>query len=318
MFRLTVFELAALSKESGFLTNPLEKALRLLDILSTLGTNNVTQNVLVLKGGSALNLFALDVPRLSVDVDLNYIGQLDRRAMLEQRRKVTAEIEKMFGGEYSIRRAMDAHALTQHEFRYGTLSGSTDMLKVEINYLQRQTILPVELNECRKLGQKVSFPCLTLEELAAGKIMALLRRYTARDLFDVFELAKGEAVKLNEPLLRSLVRVYGIMARESVFDLFRIRLDQLEDLDIRRNLVPMLRSGYDIPTRDEMARTVEDFLSPLLQLTDDEVAAIERFYATGDLDVEALFPKELHESIRKSPALQWKANTIKGHVAKEH
>jgi hypothetical protein len=33
---------------------------------------------LVLKGGTAINLFYLDLARLSVDIDLNYVGQIER------------------------------------------------------------------------------------------------------------------------------------------------------------------------------------------------------------------------------------------------
>jgi predicted nucleotidyltransferase component of viral defense system len=41
-----------------------------------------------LKGGTALNLFVFDVPRLSVDIDLNYVGSADRETMLAQRAKI--------------------------------------------------------------------------------------------------------------------------------------------------------------------------------------------------------------------------------------
>jgi hypothetical protein len=43
---------------------------------------------MVLKGGTALNLFVLDVPRLSVDIDLNYIGAADRETMLGPGRRL--------------------------------------------------------------------------------------------------------------------------------------------------------------------------------------------------------------------------------------
>ena len=42
----------------------------------------------VLKGGTALNLFVLRHPRLSVDIDLNYIGALEREEMLEKRPRI--------------------------------------------------------------------------------------------------------------------------------------------------------------------------------------------------------------------------------------
>ena len=50
-------------------------------------------NTLVLKGGTALNLFWFDVPRLSVDIDLNYVGQVEREAMLAERPQIETAVQ---------------------------------------------------------------------------------------------------------------------------------------------------------------------------------------------------------------------------------
>ena len=73
---------------SGFQAEPLEKAARLLELLDTIRRHPFLKGRLVLKGGTALNLFLFDVPRLSVDVDLNYIGGPDRETMLAERPQV--------------------------------------------------------------------------------------------------------------------------------------------------------------------------------------------------------------------------------------
>ena len=52
-------------------------------ILDGISAHPFLKERLVLKGGTALNLFFFDLPRLSVDIDLNYIGQLDRQDMQE-------------------------------------------------------------------------------------------------------------------------------------------------------------------------------------------------------------------------------------------
>jgi predicted nucleotidyltransferase component of viral defense system len=71
-------EAAALS----FRPEILEKVARLLSLLEALRRHPRLKGRLALKGGTALNLFCFDVPRLSVDIDLNYIGFADREAML--------------------------------------------------------------------------------------------------------------------------------------------------------------------------------------------------------------------------------------------
>ena len=71
-------KLAAVAEATGFRHDVLEKVAHLLGLLNSLGNHPVLKGKLVLKGGTALNLFVFDVPRLSVDIDLNYIGAEDR------------------------------------------------------------------------------------------------------------------------------------------------------------------------------------------------------------------------------------------------
>ena len=74
----------------GFQTEPLERAARLLELLEALNHHPFLQGRVVLKGGTALNLFVFDLPRLSVDLDLNYVGAADRATMLVERPRLQA------------------------------------------------------------------------------------------------------------------------------------------------------------------------------------------------------------------------------------
>ena len=92
--------LADLQREAaatGFPTEMLEKTLRLLSLLAALPTHPFLRSRVALKGGTALNLFVADVPRLSVDVDLNYIGAAARERMLADRPKVEQAIQAVCG-----------------------------------------------------------------------------------------------------------------------------------------------------------------------------------------------------------------------------
>ena len=70
---------------TGFRIDILEKVAQLLDLLEGFNRHPYLKGRLALKGGTALNLFVFDVPRLSIDTDLNYVGQIDREAMLAER-----------------------------------------------------------------------------------------------------------------------------------------------------------------------------------------------------------------------------------------
>jgi predicted nucleotidyltransferase component of viral defense system len=69
--------LQRLANETGMQAGTLEKVLRLLDVLQEIARDPVLADRLVLKGGTALNVFHLALDRLSVDIDLNYVGALD-------------------------------------------------------------------------------------------------------------------------------------------------------------------------------------------------------------------------------------------------
>ena len=62
------------SNQTGFRAEILEKVWQLMNVLEGINAHPYLQERLVLKGGTALNLFVFDLPRLSVDIDLNYIG----------------------------------------------------------------------------------------------------------------------------------------------------------------------------------------------------------------------------------------------------
>src|SRR5260370_17878500 len=75
----------ATAKATGFQADNLEKVLRLRELLNEFQRHSFLRGKLALKGGTALNLFYLGLKRLSVDIDLNYIGQVDRDGMLAHR-----------------------------------------------------------------------------------------------------------------------------------------------------------------------------------------------------------------------------------------
>ncbi len=75
-------ELIREAKKTGFRPEIMEKVWHLMAILDGISVHPFLKDRLVLKGGTALNLFFFDLPRLSVDIDLNYIGKLDKNDLL--------------------------------------------------------------------------------------------------------------------------------------------------------------------------------------------------------------------------------------------
>src|SRR3990167_2752389 len=68
--------LLAESNRAGFRAEILEKVIRLIDLLNAFSNDIFLKSRIALKGGTALNLFYFDLPRLSVDIDLNFISRV--------------------------------------------------------------------------------------------------------------------------------------------------------------------------------------------------------------------------------------------------
>ncbi len=91
MFELTRMAVNKLADSANFNRNTTEKVLRLYSVLRFFSDTGLWQ-CLALKGGTAINLFLLDLPRLSVDIDLDFDLPVGRDEMLKRRQHIDKEI----------------------------------------------------------------------------------------------------------------------------------------------------------------------------------------------------------------------------------
>lgn len=78
-----------ISQEKGFVRDNLEKVIRLAEILRYINQSPLLQKSLVLKGGTAINLTVFRMPRLSVDIDLDFAQNCNREEMIDTRQEIT-------------------------------------------------------------------------------------------------------------------------------------------------------------------------------------------------------------------------------------
>lgn len=230
--------------------------------------------------------------------------------MFRDRKSVTSEIQRLFHSEYEIEITKEAYALTQFAFHYKTMSNSSDIIKLEINFLRRVPIREPKIRSFKHFDYNIDFLCLDYQELLASKIIALLSRYTPRDLFDVYQMAISP-LELTRNIFRSLLLFYGIIPSGKIFDLFKLKFELITQSDIQNKLAPMLRKGI-YPNRDELVAKIEKFLSPFLALTKKETDMLHNFYNTDNLDFNILFPqKYIQERVQISQSLKWKIQNIR-------
>ncbi|MFQ5719474.1 MAG: nucleotidyl transferase AbiEii/AbiGii toxin family protein, partial [Acidobacteriota bacterium] len=99
------------SLRCGFRTVAVEKVLRLCNILRRLDRHPTTEGEWLLKGGTALNILHLDVPRMSVDIDINYVGSVDRAGMIAKRPGFEAALVSICEREgCTVKRTPSEHA----------------------------------------------------------------------------------------------------------------------------------------------------------------------------------------------------------------
>ena len=304
-------DIAQLAAQTNFLRDNLEKVLRLSDVLQFIAHSLKLKDCLVLKGGTAINLTVFTMPRLSVDIDLDFHRDCTREEMLQYRAEINAEILAYMESQgYQLNpNTKNPHALDSWVFFYRNAGGNRDNIKIEINYSMRRHIFAPQPRHINVSFLKAT-EMLTLEpiELFGSKIKALIERHTCRDLYDVYNLLHSDLMQhFDLSLLRKIVVFYlavgGNQAPSKEYNFETIR--RINFSQIRATLLPMLKKGdgFDFET----AKTeVVQFLSNLLQFTEAEIAFIDAFLSKK-YQPEILFSdKTIIDNIRNHPMALWK------------
>lgn len=304
-------DLARIAKESGFIRDNLEKVIRLTDILKYFNTNLLLAESLALKGGTAINLTVFDLPRLSVDIDLDFVQSCGKDEMLAKRVKINEEVlNHMLVQGYSFSSdTKNPHSLDSWSFCFQNAGGNKDNIKIEVNYSMRNHIYPLVK---AKIG--ISFlPVTEVQTLASlelfgSKIKALIERTASRDLYDVYNMIKSNIFSESQlKELRKAVLFYLAVGgtnppkTEYSFD----AIDKLIFKNIKTSLIPVLRKS-DLFDFEKAKKEVKDFLSRLLVLDEDEKKFMGEFNKKS-YKPELLFEDpEIFERIKDHPMALWK------------
>lgn len=157
-----------------------------------------TEEAFALKGGTAINLFVRDMPRLSVDIDLTYLPVEDRATSLAAidaaMLRIGDRIEQGIpGAKVHASRSADEKIVTKLIVRAGDVQ-----IKIEITPVLRGTVYdPVVTGVVPTVEDAFGFAemqVVSFADLYAGKIVAALDRQHPRDLFDVRDLLAHEGI----------------------------------------------------------------------------------------------------------------------------
>ncbi len=272
-------------------------------LLVTLLPHVARQQCFALKGGTALNLFIRDMPRLSVDIDLAYLPVEDRAtslAAIDHALKAIAD---------DIRRAI--HGVTVNG---SVLSGTATWfkcvveregvrVKVEVTPVLRGSVYSPDLRELTPRAQ-VEFgyaqaQVLSFEDLYAGKLCAALDRQHPRDLFDVKLLLAAEGMT---PRLKDAFLVYLLSHNRPMAELLAPTRKDIEAVykgEFSGMAVEPIELELLYATREELIATVHRMLT---EQDRQFLLAVKR----GDADWDT-FPIP---DAQRLPAIQWKLHNL--------
>lgn len=287
--------------------NEYERQVRLLlDVLPSL---NQTKEF-ALKGGTALNFFIRDYPRLSIDIDLTYLPINSRPVAIAGIKNgidnLSIDIKKRFP-EINITPSISGDTVSKLIIRR-----DLSQIKVEVNTVLRGSIYdPVEMELSPKLQHDferfAEVQVLSINDLYGGKLCATLDRQHPRDLFDVKILLEAEGItnEIKTAFIGYLVshsRPINELLSPNILDLSEIYFNEFEGMT------------------DEKVH-----LDELIQIQNELPAIIKKMLTESDKEFLVSFKNgspnwDLYEikHLKNLPGVKWKLLNIKRMTPEKH
>jgi len=256
-----------------------------------------------LKGGTAINLFVRDMPRLSVDIDLTYLPVEDRATSLAN---IDAAMQRL---EQLIREGLRGTTVTSVRLKPENIvskifvEANGVQIKIEVTPVLRGCVYDPETRSVSRsveaqFGfaeiQLVSFP-----DLYAGKLVAALDRQHPRDLFDVRDLLANEGI--GEDLRKAFI-VYLLSHNRPMAEALA---------PTRRDITQEFERGFEGMTEkpvklDDLLQAREDLITEIIGKMPNEHRKFLATFKKGKPEWELLGIPH----IEKLPAVQWKIQNL--------
>ena len=252
--------------------------------------------VFALHGGTAINLFVRDMPRLSVDIDLTYIPIEDRKTsfknIIESLGQIKTKLEKIL---------LEATITLKEETLKLQITTVNAQIKLEVNQINRGIMDDtVTLPLCEKTQEEFdafcAIPVVPLGQLYGGKICAALDRQHPRDLFDVKYLLENEG--FTEEIKKGFI-LFLLCSNRPLHEMLHPNF-----IDQRETLVNQFEGMSEEPfTYEDFEKTRGELIKTIHQnLTDKDKEFLLSFgEGTPNWDIY---------DFERFPAVQWKLQNL--------
>jgi predicted nucleotidyltransferase component of viral defense system len=271
-----------------------------------------TEADFALKGGTAINFFVCDMPRLSVDIDLTYLPVNEREAALEGISKsllsVSVKIRKMFpDSQVTLQKIRSSNSLKGLIVRWGNAT-----IKIEPNFVLRGFIFAPQVRSLSKKAQDLFETAVTMKilseaELYGGKICAALDRQHPRDLFDVKILLDSGG--FNEQTRKAFI-VHLISHPRPMVELLNpnfIDIREIYEKDFRDMMLEKVEYEELVETRNRLIDLIINSLTP-------EEKRFVLSVKSGEPEWNLLGLR----GIENLPGVKWKILNVKNMPSKKH
>ncbi|MDZ4676375.1 MAG: nucleotidyl transferase AbiEii/AbiGii toxin family protein [Oligoflexia bacterium] len=261
------------------------------------------ERVFALKGGTAINLFVRDMPRLSVDIDLTYVPienrEMSLQKMNEALERISAEIEKRVPGS-KVRKTKHGHQIIKL-----VVATTKTSIKIEPNAVIRGLTGASKSMDLVKTAEdlfemSVSISVVPMADLYGGKICAALDRQHPRDLFDIKILLENEGLtdKIRKGFLVYLAShdrpMHEVIAptKKNIKDIFDKEFKDMTEIPTTLDDLYQVRNALIKQIHKDMTADEKEFLISLKSAEPN----------WGLLGIKG---------VEKLPAIQWKLQNIK-------
>ena len=261
------------------------------------------EDVFALKGGTAINLFVRDLPRLSVDIDLTYLPVKPRSESLTEIDEALERIGRSISETLPDLGVLPSRLAKERTLNRLIVRSPQAQIKIEVTPVMRGCVFePSIMAVSEKVEDQFSFAetlVVSFDDLYAGKLVAALDRQHPRDLFDVRDLLANEGIS---DTLRQAFLVYIVSHNRPAAEVLAPRRKDIEQ-EYQNNFAGMttapVRIEDLIATREEM---IEIVVGQMPQEHREFLIGVER----GDVRWQLADLQEVAEL----PAVRWKLSNL--------
>jgi len=274
-----------------------------VDLLIRILPSVSQEDVFALKGGTAINLFVRDLPRLSVDIDLTYLPVRGREESLADIDTALGRISRSISDSLPHAKVLPSRLHKEGIINRLVVRTPDTQIKVEVTPVARGCVFePRRMQVTQTVEDEFGFAetqVVSFDDLYAGKLVAALDRQHPRDLFDVKYLLANEGI--SEPLRQAFL-VYIVSHNRPAIEVLAPNRRDIRS-DFEEQFLGMAAAEISL---DELTNIREEMIETLV----GQMPKLHRAFLVGVERGEVDWKLSGLSDAANLPAVRWKLSNL--------